>query len=225
MVGATGAQRLTRPEHPVRVDSSISGRRRHRRDVHRSAGDGRAVAGRRSCSNGRRRWIRSKRSSKASASSTRVTASAVRRSATSPTARPSGSIRCCSAPARASAMLTTRGFRDVLELRRLRLPSAQDYFTPRPRSLVPRRLVREIDERMLANGEVYRPIERDDVLHAVDELLARGRRGAGGVLSARLPQPGARAGGQSAGSRSAGRPVRLHVGRSLGRSSANTSVS
>jgi N-methylhydantoinase A len=70
-------------------------------------------------------------------------------------------------------VLTTRGFRDVLELRRLRLPSAQDFFTPRPRSLVPRRLVHEIDERMLANGEVYRPIQRDDVLTATENLLAQ----------------------------------------------------
>jgi N-methylhydantoinase A len=70
-------------------------------------------------------------------------------------------------------VLTTRGFRDVLELRRLRLPSAQDFFTPRPRSLVPRRLVREIDERMLANGQVYRPIHRDDVLAAVEDLRAQ----------------------------------------------------
>lgn len=70
-------------------------------------------------------------------------------------------------------VLTTRGFRDVLELRRLRLPSAQDFFTPRPRSLVPRRLVHEIDERMLANGQVYRPIQRDDVLNAVEDLLAQ----------------------------------------------------
>jgi N-methylhydantoinase A len=71
-------------------------------------------------------------------------------------------------------VLTTRGFRDVLELRRLRLPSAQDFFTPRPRSLVPRRLVQEIDERMLANGQVYRAIERDDVLQAVEQLLGHG---------------------------------------------------
>src|SRR5579859_4124264 len=69
-------------------------------------------------------------------------------------------------------VLVTRGFRDVLELRRLRLPSAQDFFTPRPRSLVPRRLVREIDERMLANGQVYRAIQREDVLDAVADLLA-----------------------------------------------------
>ena len=68
-------------------------------------------------------------------------------------------------------VLTTRGFRDVLELRRLRLPSAQDFFTPRPRSLVPRHLVREIDERMLANGQVYRPIRRDEVSHAVEDLV------------------------------------------------------
>jgi N-methylhydantoinase A len=68
-------------------------------------------------------------------------------------------------------VLTTRGFRDVLELRRLRLPSAQNFFTPRPRSLVPRRLVREIDERMLANGQVYRAIQQADVVRAVNDLL------------------------------------------------------
>ena len=38
---------------------------------------------------------------------------------------------------------------------------------------MPRRLVREIDERMLANGQVYRPIQREDVLAAVDDLLAQ----------------------------------------------------
>jgi N-methylhydantoinase A len=70
-------------------------------------------------------------------------------------------------------VLTTRGFRDVLELRRLRLPSAQDFFTPRPRSLVPRRLVQEVDERMLANGQAYRPIQRDDVLQAVEQLITQ----------------------------------------------------
>jgi N-methylhydantoinase A len=71
-------------------------------------------------------------------------------------------------------VVTTRGFRDVLELRRLRLPSAQNFFAPRPRSLVPRRLVREIDERMLANGQVYRPIRQEDVVRAVDDLLTQG---------------------------------------------------
>jgi N-methylhydantoinase A len=70
--------------------------------------------------------------------------------------------------------LTTRGFRDLLELRRLRLSHPNDYFVHRPVALVPRRLIKEIDERMLANGEVYVPIERAQVEACVEELLAEG---------------------------------------------------
>jgi len=69
-------------------------------------------------------------------------------------------------------MLATRGFRDLLELRRLRLSHPNDYFAHRPHSLVPRRLIKEIDERMLANGEVYQPIERANVERATEELVA-----------------------------------------------------
>jgi N-methylhydantoinase A len=70
--------------------------------------------------------------------------------------------------------LTTRGFRDLLELRRLRLSHPKDYFVHRPEGLVPRRQVKEIDERMLANGTVYQPIDRAQVESAVEELLAEG---------------------------------------------------
>jgi N-methylhydantoinase A len=70
--------------------------------------------------------------------------------------------------------LATRGFRDLLELRRLRLSHPNDYFVHRPEALVPRRLIKEIDERMLANGTEYRPIERAQVESAVEELLVEG---------------------------------------------------
>jgi N-methylhydantoinase A len=71
-------------------------------------------------------------------------------------------------------VLTTRGFRDVLELRRLRLSHPNDFFVERPKSLVPRRYVKEINERVLSNGQVYQPIEQSDVEQAVEELLAEG---------------------------------------------------
>lgn len=71
-------------------------------------------------------------------------------------------------------MLTTGGFRDTLELRRLRLPIPNDFFQPKPVPLVPRHLVREIDERILANGRVHRPIDRVEVEAGVRELLAEG---------------------------------------------------
>ncbi|MEX2647798.1 MAG: hydantoinase/oxoprolinase family protein [Alphaproteobacteria bacterium] len=71
-------------------------------------------------------------------------------------------------------VITTRGFRDILELRRLRLPKANDFFVPKPISLVPRRLVREVDERVLADGTVATPLDRDQVLAAGHALAAAG---------------------------------------------------
>jgi N-methylhydantoinase A len=71
-------------------------------------------------------------------------------------------------------LLTTRGFRDILELRRLRLPKANDLFFPRPRALAPRRRVAEVDERLAQDGEVVVPIRRDDVLAAARHLVAQG---------------------------------------------------
>jgi len=71
-------------------------------------------------------------------------------------------------------VLATHGFRDLLELRRLRLSHPNDYFVHRPQALVPRRRIKEIDERMLANGEVYQPIQRDEVERAVEELIEEG---------------------------------------------------
>ncbi|WP_137391501.1 hydantoinase/oxoprolinase family protein [Rhodoligotrophos defluvii] len=63
----------------------------------------------------------------------------------------------------AVGVLTTRGFRDTLELRRLRLPKANDLFVPKPVSLVPRRHMREIDERLLSDGTVLIPIDRAQI--------------------------------------------------------------
>ncbi|MBL8581091.1 MAG: hydantoinase/oxoprolinase family protein, partial [Rhizobiaceae bacterium] len=71
-------------------------------------------------------------------------------------------------------LLTTAGFRDILELRRLRLPRANDLFQPRPRALAPRRRVAEVDERMAQDGEVIVPIRRDDVLAAARQVIGRG---------------------------------------------------
>ncbi len=73
-------------------------------------------------------------------------------------------------------LLTTKGFRDILELRRLRLPKANDLFFPRPRALAPRRRVAEIDERLTQNGEVLIPIRRDNVIDGARQLIRQGAR-------------------------------------------------
>jgi N-methylhydantoinase A len=73
-------------------------------------------------------------------------------------------------------LIVTRGFRDLLELRRLRLREAQNYFMEKPEALVPRHLVREVGERLLATGERYRPLVPAEVEAAADDLVRAGCR-------------------------------------------------
>ena len=59
-----------------------------------------------------------------------------------------------------TGLLTTEGFRDVLEIGRLRLARLYDLEFERPRPLVPRRWRLEIDERLDHTGGVRRPARR-----------------------------------------------------------------
>lgn len=70
------------------------------------------------------------------------------------------------------ALLTTRGFRDTLEIGRTRRPEPGLFNTKstRPAPLIPRTLRLEIDERMLADGSVLRPVDRGSVRAACDVL-------------------------------------------------------
>ncbi len=61
-----------------------------------------------------------------------------------------------------TALVTTAGFRDVLELRRLRIPRMYDPFWRKPEPLVPRRLRFELDERVVADGTVLTPFDPDE---------------------------------------------------------------
>ncbi|MEA2526574.1 MAG: N-methylhydantoinase, partial [Thermomicrobiales bacterium] len=69
-----------------------------------------------------------------------------------------------------TALLTTRGFRDVLELRRLRTPQLYDRFYEPPRPIVERRLRLEVAERLDAAGEVVLPLDEETVLAALDRI-------------------------------------------------------
>ncbi|MBI4247797.1 MAG: hydantoinase/oxoprolinase family protein, partial [Candidatus Rokubacteria bacterium] len=75
-----------------------------------------------------------------------------------------------------TGLVVTAGFHDVLEIRRLRLPGAPSFYAERPRPLVPRRHVREVRERVLANGRVYRPLDPAEAVAAAAELRAAGLR-------------------------------------------------
>lgn len=71
-------------------------------------------------------------------------------------------------------LITTRGFRDVLRLRRLRLAGAPGFSVAQPPPLVRRHDVRELGARMLADGTEIRPLVRAEVTAAADELLEAG---------------------------------------------------
>src|SRR3954447_11171839 len=73
-----------------------------------------------------------------------------------------------------TALVTTKHFRDVLELRRLRIPHMYDLFWRKPPPLVERRLRLEVDERVAADGSVVRPLDEDGVREAAARLREDG---------------------------------------------------
>jgi N-methylhydantoinase A len=73
-----------------------------------------------------------------------------------------------------TALLTTAGFRDVLELRRLRIPHMYDLFWRKPPPLVERRLRFEVPERLAADGTVLIPLDETAVRGVAERLRALG---------------------------------------------------
>ena len=72
-----------------------------------------------------------------------------------------------------TGLITTKGFRDVLEIRTLRMPRMYDMGWTKPPPLVERYLRQVVDERVNASGEVERALDPRDAERAVDELLAQ----------------------------------------------------
>jgi N-methylhydantoinase A len=73
-----------------------------------------------------------------------------------------------------TGLITTRGFRDVLEIRRLRMPKLYDLTWEKPPTLVERRLRMEVGERIDVRGAVQQPLDDADVERALDRLLGHG---------------------------------------------------
>jgi N-methylhydantoinase A len=73
-----------------------------------------------------------------------------------------------------TALITTRGFRDVLEMRRLRIPVLYDLQYEKPPPLVPRRLRLEVSERLGARGKLLQPLDEESVRQATAQLRAEG---------------------------------------------------
>lgn len=72
------------------------------------------------------------------------------------------------------ALFVTDGFRDLLNLQRLRLPVPYDFQSRHPEPLVPRRYVFPIRERLRNDGSVEVPIDHTSLDEAVNEVKESG---------------------------------------------------
>lgn len=73
-----------------------------------------------------------------------------------------------------TALITTEGFRDVLEMRRLRIPAMYDLQYEKPAPLVPRRHRFEVHERLNARGETRLALDESQVKDIASRLLEQG---------------------------------------------------
>ena len=73
-----------------------------------------------------------------------------------------------------TGLITTDGFRDVLEIRRLRMPVLYDLRWQKPEILVRRASRLEVRERINYRGEIERPLDEQQTEEAIDTLLGQG---------------------------------------------------
>jgi N-methylhydantoinase A len=71
-----------------------------------------------------------------------------------------------------TGLITTAGFRDLLELARQKRPHTFDLNVSKREPLVPRQLRAEVPERIAADGSVLTPLDREALRAAIDKLLA-----------------------------------------------------
>ncbi|NNG01365.1 MAG: hydantoinase/oxoprolinase family protein [Desulfobacteraceae bacterium] len=73
-----------------------------------------------------------------------------------------------------TGFITTRGFRDILELGREIRYDAYDIFSEYPAPLVPRYLCAEVDERVASDGRVIKPLDVEGATDAIKKLRDQG---------------------------------------------------
>ena len=73
-----------------------------------------------------------------------------------------------------TALITTGGFRDLLEIGRQKRPDLYDLQADKARTLIPRDLRYEVEERLNYKGEVLREIDSEEVKRIVLEIKEKG---------------------------------------------------
>jgi N-methylhydantoinase A len=73
-----------------------------------------------------------------------------------------------------TGFITTKGYKDLVEIMRQIRPHPYDFFTDKPRPLVPRHLRKEVTERIDAEGTVIRKLDEDEVREALRAFRKEG---------------------------------------------------
>jgi N-methylhydantoinase A len=73
-----------------------------------------------------------------------------------------------------TALVTTKGFRDMYEIGRINRPEAYNLFFRKHRPLIDRALRYEVDERLLVSGEVFKPLLESEMAAVADRMAAEG---------------------------------------------------
>ncbi len=63
-----------------------------------------------------------------------------------------------------TALITTRGFRDILEIARCNRPDLFNLVFAKPKAFIPRYLRQEVRERVATDGKIITPLEEEDVI-------------------------------------------------------------
>ena len=71
-----------------------------------------------------------------------------------------------------TALVTTKGFRDILEIARQSRPDLYNFWVQRPTPPIPRYLVYELDERSYYDGTVVKTVDEKEVDELVRKLKA-----------------------------------------------------
>ncbi len=75
-----------------------------------------------------------------------------------------------------TALITTKGFRDVLEIQRQKRYDLYDIFIEKPKPVIPRYYIWEINERMSCDGQIVKEMDEEEVRCVIDRLIHRGIR-------------------------------------------------
>jgi N-methylhydantoinase A len=73
-----------------------------------------------------------------------------------------------------TALITTKGFRDVLEIQRQKRYDLYDIFIEKPKPVIPRHYIWEIGERMSFDGHIVKEMDEEEMRSVVTELIQRG---------------------------------------------------